>query len=577
VKIMKKVLFIVLAVVFSATFVVAGEENSKERRSRKRDSLEIKVVPWGPTQAEVEAAKLRVLQDSALQNELRGIKYRLMAFEFLDEDSTDKSKPTPPPSRFRVIFYDYTNDQVIVAEGDFKGREPIKVRRDSFEIGTNEDELRAAYDIVSKWPEFASAKNQLEFYEPMPPTTYLNGERLVNVGVQNLQTGENEIVGVSFKTEKVVRYQEKAPPTSKAGAESCGIPNSGQGSSGRGLAGQYQLIVNDQNGLPLWEMLIIRPSSSSGAPSEGSGLEIRDVKYRGKMVLKRGHAPILNVKYVNDACGPFRDWQYSEGYFQIPDSGVTFPNGPNGGIAVLPPGTVATTAIETRNDTGNFRGVAIYRQDVGYGEEVVLVTEMNAGWYRYIMEWRFAPNGTIRPRYGFASVVNSCVCNPRTHHVYWRFDFDIVQPNNKIFQVERGRKFMKQIFTEAAIFRQYQLNRSFLIQNANGNEAYIITPGLNDGSVADRFGNLIDPFGAGDFWLLKFQGTASNPGELDDPNTSAAANLGPWVNGESLDNQDIVIWYGAHRYRVDDTSFGQSSNVISGVHVIGPTIRAVRW
>ncbi|MFN3329842.1 MAG: hypothetical protein ACK419_02835, partial [Pyrinomonadaceae bacterium] len=531
----------------------------------------------GPTQADVEVAKARVLRDSSLQNELRGVKYRLMAFEFLENSDTDKSKPTMPPSRFRVIFYDYTNDQVVVAEGDFKGKETIKVYRDSFEVGTNEDELNAAFDIVSKSPEFASAAGQLEFYEPMPPTTYINGERLVNVGVRNLRTGENEIVSVSFKNDKVVRYQEKAPPTSKAGPEGCGISSAGQGSTGRGLAGQYQLTVNDQNGSPLWEMLIIRPSSSSGAGSEGSGIEIRNVKYKGKMVLKRGHAPILNVQYVNNACGPFRDWQYAEGYFQIPNSGVNFPNGPDGGIAILPPGTIATTAVETRNDLGNFRGVAIYRQDVGYGEEVVLVTEMNAGWYRYIMEWRFAPNGTIRPRYGFASVTNSCVCRPRTHHVYWRFDFDIVQPNNKIFQVERGRKFMKQILTEAAIFRQYQLNRSFLIQNANGDEAYIITPGLNDGSVADRFGNLTDTFGAGDFWLLRFKGTADSPFELDDPNTSAAANLAPWVDGESLDNQDIVVWYGAHQYRVDDTSFSERSNVISGVHVIGPTIRPVRW
>jgi Cu2+-containing amine oxidase len=203
---------------------------------------------------------------------------------------------------------------------------------------------------------------------------------------------------------------------------------------------------------------------------------------------------------------------------------------------------------------------------------------MNAGWYRYVMEWRFAPDGTIRPRYGFASTANSCVCNPRIHHVYWRFDFDIVQPNNKVFQIERGRKFMKQILTEAAIFRNYQTNRSFLIQNANGDEAYILTPGSNDGSVADRNGNLIDTFGAGDIWLLKFQGTPNSPGELDDPNTGPAANLNPWVSGESIDNQDIVIWYAAHQYRSDDISVrNQRNEVISGLHVIGPTLKPVRW
>ena len=145
------------------------------------------------------------------------------------------------------------------------------------------------------------------------------------------------------------------------------------------------------------------------------------------------------MQYVNNTCGPYRDWQYAEGNFNAPDAGAS---NPAPGIRILAPGQVATTAVETGNDAGNFRGVAVYQQDVGFGNELVMVSEMNAGWYRYIMEWRFAPDGTIRPRYGFGSVTNGCVCNPRTHHVYWRFDFDIVQPNNKVFKVERGRKFL---------------------------------------------------------------------------------------------------------------------------------------
>ncbi|MCS6874407.1 MAG: hypothetical protein N2Z23_03215 [Pyrinomonadaceae bacterium] len=573
---MKK-LAVFLSLVLS--FSVFASEEAKNTR-RKRAELEIKVVPWGPTQAELDLARQRVLQDAAVRRELEGIKYRIVATELIDDSSVvDKSQPSKPPTRFRLTIYDYTNDECIIVESDIKTDRNVSVRREIFDPGVGYEELSAAYEIVSKSPDFADSfnRNEIEFFEPMPPTTYINGERLVNVGLQYSKTGSQEIVSVSFKNEKVIRYAEKAPPTSKAGPESCGIPNSGQGATGAGIPGQYQLTVT-QGGMPLWEMLVIRPSASSGRPSERSGLEIRDVKYKGKSVLKRGHAPILTVQYVNNTCGPYRDWQYAEGFFQIPSSGVTFPNGVNGGIAILPPGTVATTAIETRNDTGNFQGVAIYRQDVGFGEEVVLVTEMNAGWYRYIMEWRFAPDGTIRPRYGFASTANSCVCNPRTHHVYWRFDFDIVQPNNKIYQVERGRKFIRQILTEAAIFRDYQFNRSFLIQNANGDEAYIITPGMNDGSVTDAFGNLVDTFGAGDFWLLRFQGTPDNPGELDDPNTSAAANLAPWVSGESLDGQDIVVWYSAHQYRVDDTSVRNNrGEVISGVHVVGPTLKPVRW
>ena len=60
----------------------------------------------------------------------------------------------------------------------------------------------------------------------------------------------------------------------------------------------------------------------------------------------------------------------------------------------------------------------------------------------------------------------------------------------------------------------------------------------------------------------------------------SAANLYPWVNNESVDNQDVVVWYGAHEYRTDATSltnFDRSGNIIRGVHVVGPDLRPVRW
>lgn len=564
-----------LSVAMLSGFAFAGNENAP-RKTKRQDSIQIRAVAWGPTQADIDAAKMRAAQSSVVQNELKGAKYRQVAFEYVEEGGTDKSLPTPPPTRFRVIYYDYTNDQAIIAEGDFRGKEAITVRRESYDPGVGGDELDAAFELVKKDAEFESlaAQNKLEIYGAMPPVSNLNGERLVNVGVRNLDTGENKILGISFKNERVIRYENNAPPTAKAAPEACGITSAGQGSTGPGVAGQSQLTVT-HNGQTSWEMLVVRPSASSGASNERSGIEIRDVKFRGKSVMKRGHAPILNVQYINNVCGPFRDWQYAEGFFSAPSAGAT---DPAPGIRVLADGQVATTSVETRNDAGNFQGVAIYKQDVGYGQEVVLVTEMNAGWYRYIMEWRFAPDGTIRPRYGFGSTTNSCVCAPRNHHVYWRFDFDIVQANNQIFQVERGRKFLRPITTESAVLRDYQFNRGFLVQNANGNEAYQITPGLNDGSVTNAQGILTDTYGGGDFWLMQFKGTAAAPNELDDPNSGSAANLAPWVNGESLNNQDLVVWYSAHQYRVDDASLtGNRQNIISGVHVIGPDLRPVRW
>jgi Cu2+-containing amine oxidase len=80
-----------------------------------------------------------------------------------------------------------------------------------------------------------------------------------------------------------------------------------------------------------------------------------------------------------------------------------------------------------KTDSGNFQGVVIYIQ----GQEVVVVSELQAGWYQYISEWRLHADGTIRPRFGFSAVENSCVCEVH-HHVYWRFDFDILSEGNNV-------------------------------------------------------------------------------------------------------------------------------------------------
>jgi len=558
-----------LSFILSANFAFAGE-NPPKALKRAQAPVEIKVKTWGPTQTEVDRAKNRVEQSAAVQNALKGAKYRLVLFDYIESQS-EKSQPSAQPTRFRVVFYDYTNDRTFVAEGDFAGFEKITVRRENFEPGVAAEEFRDAIEVIKKDVKLGALfkEGKLKIFDAMPAISNLNGERLVNVGVRFVSEDENLVVGVSFKNEKVIRYEGNAPPTSLAAPETCGIPSAGQSYTPNGLSGQYQLSVT-QNGTALWEMLVIRPSSSSGNPNERSGIEVRDVKYKGKSVLKRGHVPVLNVQYAGDVCGPYRDWQYNEGMFDAPEEGA---ENPAPGIRILAPGKIARTAIETGNDLGNFLGVAVYRQDVGFGMETVLVSEMNAGWYRYIMEWRFAPDGTIRPRYGFGSTNNSCVCTAHNHHAYWRFDFDIVKPANNIFQIERGRKFMQPVTTEVTRTKNYATNRGFLIQNSGGDEAYMLMPNLGD--------HVTDAFGGGDFWFLQYKGTGAVPDELDDPNANIAANFSPWVNGESLINKDIVVWYAAHYiHEAGDDHLVNPDNaieVLSGSHTVGPNLRPVRW
>ncbi len=276
--------------------------------------------------------------------------------------------------------------------------------------GVSEAEWTAAFRVVEQDPSIKMTSKVINgMFQAMPPTTVDHGERLINVGIADPATARTKSSALASRTTSSSNTQIMPPPTALATPDACGIVNAGQAPTQEGLAGQATLTVNDSGGNPLWEMLIIRPSSSSGAPVSVQVLKFAMLDIKVKSVLKRAHVPILNVKYVN-GCGPFRDWQFSEEFFNAPEAGSqNRPTRAASAIRILAPGQVATTVVETRNDTGNFRGVAIYTQNTENGQEVVLVTELNASWYRYIMEWRFATDeqfvpGTVLVRLGRIAV-----------------------------------------------------------------------------------------------------------------------------------------------------------------------------
>jgi hypothetical protein len=558
-----------------------GGENSPKKSRRGAPEFKITAIPVGPSSQTIEAAKAQAARSVAVQSRLKGAKSRLLSLEYVENGTS------LPPTRYRAFFYDYANDRVLVAEGSFAdataGRDTVAVvREENFQPTPSDEEFAEAVRIVQSDRRFAAAMrgNALRPFRPMPDVTVLSGttERLVNVGLESFGEGaRNEIVSVSINRGQVLRYPEGAPEQSKSAPESCGIPGANQGTTANGTAGQLQLNVDGPGGARLWEMLVVRPSASSG--TRKSGIEVRDVKYKGKSVLKRGHVPVLNVQYDANFCGPYRDWQWQEGMFQTPETGNTDPPGAPG-FRILAAGQVATTSIETGNDVGNFRGVAVYAQN----DEIILVSELEASWYRYIMEWRFAADGTIRPRFGFGAVNNFCVCGKHNHHAYWRFDFDIVQPANQIFQVERGRKFLRPITNELKLLRSYQTNRSLLIQNAAGNEAYLMVPSLTDGNT--------DAYGRGDMWILRHKsapGGTALQNEIDDginctscPDTTI--QIDSFLNDESVKGEDIVVWYGAHFAHTDGSSVANANRsdadaaaALSGKHVVGPDLRPVRW
>jgi hypothetical protein len=259
--------------------------------------------------------------------------------------------------------------------------------------------------------------------------------------------------------------------------------------------------------------------------------------------------PILNVKYEADRCGPFRDWQWQEGRFNADGTTVT------AGVrkTITPPQTI----LESGTDLGNFRGLAFHDD----GTAVQLVSELQAGWYRYISKWVFKDDGVIQPRFGFGGVNNTCICNLHNHHAYWRFNFDIVQTASNSVCMSTTPGTCTRFTTEAKL---PSVGSYLEIHNNLGTEAYRLVPGPEDG--------VPDAFSKATAWVLAFQS-----GQVDDgvnctqgSTCQTSINIDPFVNGQSISSRDVVVWYRA-------SFVHQESGEDLEAHIVGPELQPIGW
>lgn len=506
----------------------------------------VTVTPVAPTQEQIDATINSLRSHSSVAKFLSGTKNRLIEAEY-----PDGLRLASREQKLRAVFYDYTNNRPIVVDSAVNDTRLTTATVGTVQPLPSAEEFDVAVDIVRNHKAYSDLfKNGATAYRAMPPLLSESTamERTLNVGIEAPGTDTpNQIVAVNMIRNTVSSYIKNAPPNARAVAMSCGLPNAGQGTTSRGTAGQFNLTIS-VNQMPIWQMLVIRPSASSG--TRGSGVEIRDVSYLGKTILKRAHLPILNVLYDNGACGPYRDWQWQEGSFMANGTDLA----PGIRQCTSPP----QTFLESQSDTGNFRGVAIYQDPVN--NEVTLVSELEAGWYRYISRWEFSPAGVIRARFGFDGVNNSCVCNAHFHHAYFRLDFDIAGAGRNQFTEYDTRSFFTPLLTEVKRYRDYIRGRYWTVENLLSGELVTIRPGANDG--------IADTYARGDAWFLRYRST-----ELDDGRNSTGsnteANLDAFVNGESIAEQDVVMWYTGHFYHV--YAGGETG------HLVGPDIIVNRW
>lgn len=512
-----------------------------------RAALDVSAVPWGPTQAQRDAQLATVKASPVVKQALTGVRSRLLSFELVDQ--AHGIDTLIPRFRYRATFYDYTRNRTVYAEGTYgePGAPAIRITFDQ-PLPTYE-EFHEAVAIAKADPLVGPSivAGRRTPYRPMPPMIDMPklAGRMLAVGLLPTipgDTARHEIVGVDMVRRAVVRFPNGAPPHSMAVEDACGIESADQPTTPYGEVGQ-SLVTVKQGDEVVWRFVVVRPSASSGI--NGSGVELRHVEYRGKRVLERGHAPILNVKYEDSPCGPFRDWLYEEGAFEA--SGREAPRG------FIDCPEAPRTIAETGEDRGTFRGVAVHAS----GNDITLVSELEAGWYRYSSEWRLSADGTIRPRFHFGAVANACTCNLHIHHVYWRLDFAVNGQDGDLVEMHEGSEPSapwEPVETEQRFLREH--NRTWRVVDSAG-DTYTVYPGVSDG--------IADGFGAGDVWVVR-----GHANEIDDgigfteDLLAARAHIDDFVDGEGVVGEDVALWYGAHvRHGSNDAP----------VYEVGPELR----
>jgi hypothetical protein len=471
----------------------------------------------GPTDHDRNVVVEKLLLHPEVQKYITNGSYHVISAELIEAALSTQLN-------YKVYVHNYVDQSVLLMTGDAEFLQTPSIELTPEDLPASPEEFAAATDIVKSYPDFSS--EDFIPYEPMPSTVVsaellrnMGAPRIISVGINSIHSPEkNEIVGVNLATQEIMRFESKAPPTSLATEAVCGLDNAGQPVTGKGRAGAAEIEVKDDSGNAIWNFIVVRPSSSEG--SKGSGLELRDVFYKGELILTRAHTPILNVQYAGNRCGPYRDWSYAENYFIANGNDITT------GIRMAT--EKPTTIFDTNSDRGNFRGVALYQD----AEKILLVTEISAGWYRYASQFELYNDGTIKPYFQFSAVKNSCVCYSHNHHVYWRFDFDINGINNSV-AVYNGDRFQP-LQSERSMNKSSEA-LSWRITNSDSRTTYDITPGKDDGEA--------DHYSVADTWFLRYQ---SN--EIDDElvRTSTRASLNSFINNENILDENFVMWYSGH-------------------------------
>jgi primary-amine oxidase len=210
-------------------------------------------------------------------------------------------------------------------------------------------------------------------------------------------------------------------------------------------------------------------------------------------------------------------------------------------------------AVEDRGLAGRFctGGACASRR----GKALVLWASSQMGATNYITRWTLRDDGTIEPAVGLAGALQYGDV-AHTHSVYWRLDVDIDDPaDDRVEEFYRiapawgdgtaGASGWVPLLGETyrpndlGTFRKWRVVDTSARNASNRPWSYELVPSPGSGSLRTT---VREAFTRGELWV-----TRARPRERFVSTETDDLLLG-YLDGESIDGEDVVLWYAMHRF-----------------------------
>ena len=338
---------------------------------------------------------------------------------------------------------------------------------------------------------------------------------------------------------------------------------------------QFQIQQSFANGAE-WEMCF--------EEQQREGIVLRDITYTSpggvkRRVLYQANLAQIHVPYDDDGAR----------FHDVSDFGL-------GGARLndLTPADCPTGTL-VRNGTKDVMCHTVHDaaalstpNEVRYGELLALFSVSHVGAYNYVPEWRFFDDGTIEPAMGATGRLQrytvsedygwpvrtgtSPVGVSHLHNYYWRLDFDLDGGDDDRFEelefvngAGGTRELRTTAFTsEVARSINASTQRFWRVADAGTQSgsgraiSYDIVP-LETGHT--DVGPTFEPWTFNDIYATNYRAcerfSSHNPADTAGGCTSNG-DVSSFVNGESIANNDLVVWFGVtfhHTPRDEDEAF----------------------